>query len=254
MTDAWQHAKGIGGVVLAAPERRLPVHPRSASNRAPSSPVRSGSSMKTIRRETISLTEPCMFVIGASRLSSHVRISSTGRSQPHRVRPPQEQHRSVPPITRSSCDRSSLRRVLMYIVTSSAGLCAETPTAETATATLGGHLCETFPTDPWAGPSPARGAWSTRDGQISTARSIARTKSSPLRCTTWPRISPTKRRTPTENRCGPRSTRGVPTGTPRWHSLTGPSPPHQAVVRGLTSWVRSQKYSVGVPTATSTCV
>ena len=27
MTDAWQHAKGIGGVVLATPERRLPVTP-----------------------------------------------------------------------------------------------------------------------------------------------------------------------------------------------------------------------------------
>ena len=44
----------------------------------------------------------------------------------------------------------------MYIVTSSAGLCAETPTAETATATLGGHLCEHLPARPvgWTITSP----------------------------------------------------------------------------------------------------
>jgi hypothetical protein len=44
----------------------------------------------------------------------------------------------------------------MYIVTSSAGLCAETPTAETATATLGGHLREHLPARPvgWTITSP----------------------------------------------------------------------------------------------------
>jgi hypothetical protein len=44
----------------------------------------------------------------------------------------------------------------MYTVTSSAGLCAETPTAETATATLGGHLCEQLPARPvgWTIASP----------------------------------------------------------------------------------------------------